>query len=175
MTETNTDQAYQMIEDFARRWAAAWNERDPDAVAALCHRDIEWNDPAARRVLRGTADVREWVRKNLDTFPDAVFDTVGVYTDPSGSSAALTWRMEGRFLGPLDPPGFAPTGRRVRVDGVDICRFEDGSLRSLQMIYDGNDVAVQAGLSPPPGSRAERVMVAGQRLAAGMRARLRRR
>jgi steroid delta-isomerase-like uncharacterized protein len=174
MTEAKMSQTDRTIDDFARRWAQAWNDHDPDAVAALCHPEIEWDDPAARRVLRGRPEVRDWVSKSLDAFPDAAFEMLAIYTDAGGSGAALRWRMQARFLGPLDPPGFAPTGRPVRVDGVDLCRFDDGLLRSLQMIYDGNAVAVQAGLVPAPGSRAERLMVAGQRLAAGVRARIRR-
>ncbi len=109
-----TDQTVRWIEDFSRQWAAAWNDHDPDGLEALCHPEIERDDPAARRVLRGRAEVREWVGKTLEAFPDAVFATLGIYAGPVGTAAALHCRMEARALGPLDPPGFASTGRRAR-------------------------------------------------------------
>jgi len=75
--------------------------------------------------------------------------------------------MRGTFSGaPIDPPGFAPTGLTMEVTGVDLWEFRDGRLCRYRAFYDMNDLARQLGIVPPPGSRAERGMVALQRLQA---------
>jgi hypothetical protein len=74
--------------------------------------------------------------------------------------------MEGTHRGALDPPGFAPTGRTMRVDGFDQWTMRDSRIAHYRAFYDMNDVARQLGIVPAPGSRAERGMVALQRLQA---------
>jgi hypothetical protein len=74
--------------------------------------------------------------------------------------------MEGTHRGVIDPPGFAPTGRTIRVDGVDQWTMRDGRIARYRAFYDMNDLARQLGIVPPAGSRAERGMVALQRLQA---------
>jgi predicted ester cyclase len=84
----------------------------------------------------------------------------------NGDQVAWAWTMEGTFRGPLDPPGFAPTGRRMKVGGIDLWHMRDGRIADYRAFYDMNDVARQLGLLPVPGSRAERMTVALQRLQA---------
>ena len=66
--------------------------------------------------------------------------------------------------GYIDPPGFAPTGERFRVDGVDLWTMEGGRIARYRAFYDLNDLVRQLGILPPAGSRAERVTAALQRL-----------
>jgi hypothetical protein len=73
------------------------------------------------------------------------------------------WRMEGTHSGPLDPPGFAPTGRRIDVDGIDVWDFADGRIERYRAYYDMALVVRQLGVMPSPGSRGERVGVMLQR------------
>jgi hypothetical protein len=37
------------VEDFALRWGTAWNDHDGDAVAALCAKDLVYDEPAFGR------------------------------------------------------------------------------------------------------------------------------
>jgi hypothetical protein len=76
--------------------------------------------------------------------------------------------MRGTMTGPIDPPGFAPTGRAMEVEGVDLWTMRDGRIARCQAFYDMNDVARQLAIAPPPGSRAEKAVVALQRLQARM-------
>ncbi len=157
------------IEDFAKRWVAGWNAHDADALAGICHPEIVWTEPAPRRVLQGREEVRQWIAKNLEAFPDLQIEVVQEFPVPAEARAAAWWRLRGTHRGPLEPPGFAPTGRGVTIEGVDFWEFRDGLLARMRMIYDVSDLAVQLGLAPKPGGALERAMVAMQRRTANLR------
>jgi hypothetical protein len=63
----------------------------------------------------------------------------------------------------MDPPGFAPTGRRWEIDGADFHEYRDGRICRLRVVFDLMSVSRQLGVMPPSGSRAERAMAAAQR------------
>jgi steroid delta-isomerase-like uncharacterized protein len=152
---------------FVERYMAAWNGCDVDAMARLITDDIVWVDPALPEPARGVPAVQEFMRASCRAFPDLRFG------EPDPPALAVTgdvvlwgWYMEGTHRGPLDPPGFAPTGRHMRVDGFDQWTMRGGQIARYRAFYDMNDVARQLGIVPAPGSRAERGMVALQRLQA---------
>jgi hypothetical protein len=61
---------------------------------------------------------------------------------------------------------FAPTGRQIESEGIDLYELRDGLLHRWTVVYDLFDVSVQAGLAPSPHSRLVRVAAVGQRLLA---------
>jgi steroid delta-isomerase-like uncharacterized protein len=153
--------------EFVQHYLDAWNGCDTDAMAQLITEDIVWVDPALAQPARGVPAVQEFMRASCRAFPDLRFG------EPDPPALAVTgdvvlwgWYMEGTHRGPLDPPGFAPTGRRMRVEGFDQWTIRDGRIARYRAFYDMNDVARQLGIVPAPGSRAERGMVALQRLQA---------
>jgi steroid delta-isomerase-like uncharacterized protein len=152
---------------FVERYLDAWNSCDTGAMAQLISDDIEWADPALPEPARGVAAVQEFMRASCRAFPDLRFG------EPDPPASAVTgdvvlwaWYMEGTNRGALDPPGFAPTGRVMRVEGIDRWTMRDGRIARYRAFYDMNDVARQLGIVPAAGSRAERGMVALQRLQA---------
>ena len=151
---------------FAARFVAAWNGCDTDAMADLITEDIVWFDPAMPAPpVRGIPAVQEFMRTSFQAFPDLHFSE----PDPpevaqAGDLVTWGWIMEGTFRGPIDPPGFAPTGKRMRVQGVDTWKFRDGRIADYRAFYDLNDVVRQIGILPEPGSRAEKMTAALQRL-----------
>jgi steroid delta-isomerase-like uncharacterized protein len=152
---------------FTERYTAAWNACDTDAMAQLVTEDVVWADPALPQPARGVAEVQEFMRASFRGFPDLRFGE----PDPpalavSGDVVLWSWYMEGTHRGAIEPPGFAPTGRRMHVDGVDRWTMRDGRIARYRAFYDMNDLARQLGIVPPPGSGAERGMVALQRLQA---------
>lgn len=153
--------------EFIERYEAAWNERDPDALTGLVTEDIVWSDPALHEPARGIPAVQEFMRSSFRSFPDLSFSQ----PDPpaiavNGDTVLWAWHMQGTNSGPIDPPGFAATGRTIAVDGIDQWTMRDGRIAVYRAYYDMNDLARQLGIMPPVGSRAERGMVAMQRLRA---------
>jgi steroid delta-isomerase-like uncharacterized protein len=155
------------IEQFAARYVSAWNDCDTAAMAELVSEDIVWADPALPEPARGVAEVQEFMRVSFRAFPDLRFGEPAPPTAAvAGNVVMWAWWMEGTHRGAIDPPGFAPTGRSMHVDGVDQWIMRDGRIARYRAFYDMNDLARQLGIVPPPGSAAERGMVALQRLQA---------
>ena len=152
---------------FVARYMAAWNDHDPGAMAELVTADIVWEDPALPEPERGVAAVQEFMRASWVGFPDLRFDESDhPHRTAEGDQVAWRWRMRGTMTGPLDPPGFAPTGRSMEVEGVDLWTMRDGHIARSRAFYDLTDLTRQLAIAPPPGSRAERAMVRLQRVQA---------
>jgi steroid delta-isomerase-like uncharacterized protein len=136
-------------------------------MAQLLTEDIVWSDPALPAPVYGVPAVQEFMRASFRTFSDLHFSE----PDPphftvSDQNVAWAWRMEGTMTGPAEPPGFAPTGKRMRVDGVDLWTMRDGRIARYGAFYDMTDVARQLGIMPAHGSVGERATVALQKLQA---------
>ena len=160
------------LRDFTQRYAAAWNKCDVEAMAQMLTPDIVWEDPALAQPACGVAAVQEFMLESFRTFPDLRFgEPEPPHLTAEGELVSWAWTMEGTMLGEADPPGFAPTGRRMRVQGVDLWRMRDGRIARYRAFYDMTDLARQLGIVPPSGSRAERVTVALQRLQARLQRR----
>lgn len=161
--------------DFADRWQKAWNSRDPDQVTALCTEDVVWDDPVTDHPERGRQAVADYLRTVWRSFPDLEFTwPEGPFASFHGIKLALHWKVTGTMLGPMDPPGFAPTGRRIELEGVDLLEIRDGLCCAYQGFFDRQAVAQQVGAAPASGSQAERVAVGAQRLLAAIERRRRR-
>ena len=164
------------LEAFCTRYLAAWNEHDAAAMADLVTEDVVWEDPALPAPAHGPAAVQEFMREAWVAFPDLRFDEGEHPHRTAGTDqVAWRWRMRGTNTGPIDPPGFAPTGRTIDVEGVDLWEMRDGRIARYRAFYDFNALAVQLGLAPAPGSRIEKGMAAlprrGARVAARRRSR----
>jgi steroid delta-isomerase-like uncharacterized protein len=155
------------LREFAERYLGAWNSHDPQAVAACAHGDVNWIDPALEEPAAGPAQVADFARSSFEAFPDLVFSEPGPPALTEDSRAAYApWLMTATNTGPIEPPGFAPTGKSIAVKGFDIWQFRDGLIWRYEAIYDFNDLATQLGLAPPRGGVAERALVRMQRLRA---------
>lgn len=154
---------------FCARYLTAWKDHDPVAMADLLTDDIVWEDPALPEPARGIPAVQEFMRAGWVGFPDLCFDESDApHRTAEGDQVAWRWRMRGTMTGVLDPPGFAPTGRSIEVEGVDLWTMRDGRIARYRAFYDMNDVARQLAIVPAPGSGGEKAMVALQRLQARM-------
>lgn len=172
-TEPGLDPAF--AADFAERWQAAWNSHDPERLLALMTEDIVYDDAAWPRTMRGHGDVREFLSSAWRATPDLEFRlTEGPFVMPGEPKAAFYWTGTGTFTGPLDPPGFAPTGERIEFDGFDLHEYRDGRVSRLRIVFDMLDVSRQIGLMPKQGSRLEKAGAAAQRASIRARDRVRR-
>jgi predicted ester cyclase len=108
--------------------------------------------------------VREFLEALWRAIPDMAFELLdGPYIIPGEPRASFHWRGQGTFTGRMDPPGFAPTGRRWEVDGVDFQEYRNGRIVNLRVAFDMMTVSRQLGVMPAAGSRGERVLAAVQR------------
>jgi steroid delta-isomerase-like uncharacterized protein len=165
MTTQAATSAGSDLKDFTERYAAAWNGCDTDAMAELLTDDIVWVDPALPEPARGVPAVQDFMRTSFQAFPDLRFgEPDAPHLSVNGDQVAWAWTMEGTFRGPIDPPGFAPTGKHMKVTGVDLWQMRDGRIADYRAFYDMNELVRQLGILPEPGSRAERMTVALQRL-----------
>ena len=170
--------AQQVDERFARQFLerlhGAVNRHDAQAVAELCAEDVVWEDPAAPELLRGREAVHRFHRDiMLRAIPDVRIELVdGPYLSLDGTGIAVRLRISGTMTGPLTPPGFAPTGGPVAFETAEFSRFQGNLLLHHTVVLNMLDLARQIGAVPKAGSRAERIGIGFQHLAArGMRRR----
>lgn len=171
--ETGVD--HDFAAEFADRWLSAWNSHQPDRLLELMTEDIEYDDSAWPRQMRGYGDVREFLESTWRALPDLEFKLVdGPFLMSGQPKAAFYWTGAGTFTGPLDPPGLAPTGTRIAFDGFDLHEYRDGRVCRLRITFDMMDVSRQIGMAPKHGSRLEKAGAAAQRLGMRVRQRVRR-
>lgn len=152
------------IRDFVRRWLEAWNSHQPDRVVGFLTEDVEIRDDSWPKTMHGHDDVREFLDALWRAIPDMTFDLLeGPYVIPGEPRASFHWRGSGTFTGPMDPPGFAPTGRSWEADGVDFQEYRNGRIAKLRVAFDMMSVSRQLGVMPADGSSAERAMATLQR------------
>jgi len=157
----------QWVEEFVRRWLAAWNSREPERVLELMTDDVVYDDSAWPQTMRGHADVREFLDFCWRAFPDFSVEAAGGRLLASdGRRAAFWWRSRMTNTGPIDPPGIPATGNLVRYEGADFHDYRDGKVARLRIVFNVADLSRQLGLMPGPGSLGERVMVRAQQLRA---------
>lgn len=162
---------------WAERWLEAWNSHDLDTLIELVTDDIVWDDPVMLgEPVHGRSEFRAFSEVFFRALPDIRFDATGAfYLASEGSGLVVPWRVTGTFTGELawwgkrygaNPPAFAPTGRRVDFEGVDLYDFRDGLLSRWTTMFDAFAVNQQLGLAPALDSRLTRVLLHGQRLVA---------
>ncbi|BAH48382.1 ester cyclase [Rhodococcus opacus] len=114
--------------------------------------------------MRGTADVREFLDHGWRAFPDLTFElAAGPTHNERRPPRRLLVKTTATHQGPLDPPGIPATGTHIEFDGVDIHEYRDGKIATADH-HQHDDIALQEGLLPAPGSKAERVMTGLQKL-----------
>lgn len=143
------------------------NERDTRRIPEIFTEDIEFQDDAWPQVMRGHAEVEEFLRALWRAMPDLRFELVeGPYLAENGRHAAARVRVAGTVTGPVDPPGFAPTDSPMTTEFAAFYELEGERIKRERVILNMNDVGTQFGALPPPGSPGERIGVLLQRLAA---------
>lgn len=149
----------------------AWNARDLSRYVGMLTEDVEWYDPAMPHPpARGRAAVRAFSESVLRAFPDFTYEILGpMCVSADGGRVAVHWRITATHTAPLVPPGYAPTGRTMRQEGIDLLEVRGTQVTRILTCFDVIAAAEQVTgitLRPAPGSLRERLMVFGQRLVA---------
>lgn len=162
------------VRRFFGDWMDSANAGDWDRFGQLMHPDIVLVDPMTPEPARGHVDAVSRARAQYEPFPDGRIDMVGApFVSLDAPELAYRWRFVGTHLRPIDPPGFAPTGQRVVVEGASVLHFEDGRVDHARLFFDTTDVARQLLAAPPAGSPLESVMALTQRVRVRLRGRSR--
>jgi hypothetical protein len=125
------------LEDWGERFAAAWNNHEPDAVIALCTEDIRWSDPALPgSPTEGRTAVRDFAAFTFTAFPDfRVEEREAIYVSWTEPMALCPYRMTGTAAGSRDA-GIAPGAATMDVPGIDRWTFRDDLLCRYDTYYD---------------------------------------
>jgi ketosteroid isomerase-like protein len=153
------------VQAFFADWLARSNAGDWAGLGELMAPDVALADPMAPAPARGRGDTLARAAAQYEPFPDGEVVLLGApFVSIAEPELTYRWRFRGTHLRPIDPPGFAPTGRIVEVEGTSVLRFRGGLVAEIRMFFDATGVARQILAAPPAGSRLERVVAAGQRL-----------
>jgi steroid delta-isomerase-like uncharacterized protein len=151
--------------ELGDRWMDAWNRKDADALLELVTDDIAYDDPAWPETLHGKEGVRTFVEFCWRGMPDMRFsEPMGMFFPEDGQRMIVPWHMEATFTGAMDPPGYAPTGHRIAIDGIDVWEVRGDKVCRYWAYYDAMEIGRQTGILPAHGSRGERFAVRLQRL-----------
>lgn len=156
--------------DIVRRLVAAWNSRDLDGFISMLSEDVVWHDPAMPAPAVGREAVRAFAHTVLRAFPDFTYTIIEpTCVAPDGTKCAVHWHATATHLEPLDPPGYAPTGRRIDQEGVDLLWFDGAKVVRIVTLFDivsALEQVLSLDLRPSPGSRREALAVGLQHLRA---------
>lgn len=153
------------VETFFAAWVGHSNAGRWDDVASMMHPAIAYADPMSAEPARGRAAAVARAQQQFAPFPDGVVELVGApFVATSGSELAYRWRFSGTHERPVVPPGFAPTGLRVTVEGASVLQLVDGLVIAATLYFDATDVARQLLAAPPAGSPLEHVIAGAQRI-----------
>ena len=144
-------------EEVVRRLLESWNSRDLDGFAACLTDDVEWYDPAMPDPpARGRDAVRAFAEAVIYAFPDFTYEVLPpMCVAADGTRCAVKWRISASHARALEPPGYAPTGRRVEIEGVDVLDLEGDRVKRILTAFDLFPAAEQLlgmRLRPTPGT-----------------------
>jgi steroid delta-isomerase-like uncharacterized protein len=129
-----------------RAIAEVWNQGDFSRLDELVSNDIVVHGSAPGSDIHGPEGVRQFYTMLRDAFPDLHFTIEDQIA--SGDRVVTRWTASGTHRG--DFQGIAPTGRQVRVSGVDIDRIVDGKVVECWPIADYLYLLQQLGVVPAP-------------------------
>ena len=123
------------VAQFVEIWEGAWNDHDPDAVAAMCAEDLVFDDPVLGDTVHGRDGIRGLAIRLVRNFPDFHLTTQGVYAEVTRRAVLVAWHFRGTLSG---------SDRVVEYHGDDRLEIgEDGLVHSYRCIYDNQDLLNQ--------------------------------
>lgn len=159
------------VENVVHGILDAWNARDISRMLEHLTDDVEWYDPAMPDPpARGKEAIRRFSESVFVAFPDFAYEVrPPICVAPDGSRCAVPFRITATSTGPLVPPGWAPSGRRVTIDGVDVLDLRGDRACRIHTLFDLIPAAEQllgVTLRPDPRTVRGRLLVGAQRVAA---------
>lgn len=123
------------------------NQGNIDALGDFIAPSLVWHTPAPG--FTGDYEGFEsYLMQLLEAFPDMQYLVEELLAEGQTVACRATWSATHRavFL------NIAPTGKVVKVLGVDLARLEGGRIVELWTNFDAWGLMAQLGAIPPPGS-----------------------
>lgn len=154
----------------------ALNEHDVDKIIELHTPDAVLVAPTVTAPVTGRAAIAVEFTSMFRVFPDLQFlmDELEVYVAASGR-VAVRWHLTGTMTGAIDPPGYAPTGKKASVFGTCLYEYQDGLITRHTIVYDSMGLLQQIGVMPAMDSAQAKRIAGLQRTVARVGRRVRRR
>jgi steroid delta-isomerase-like uncharacterized protein len=127
-----------------RRYLEAVNERDLNIIDEVIAPDYVGHEPGEE--TRGPEGVKQYISMFLDAFPDVSITVEDEIAE--GDKVVIRFTGRGTHQGEL--MGIPPSGNRVEVSSISICRFEGGKVIEEWEQYDALGMMQQIGAVPPP-------------------------
>jgi steroid delta-isomerase-like uncharacterized protein len=139
--------------DLIERWFVdLFSEGDLDVADEILADDITYHGPesVSPRAAKTPADVKRYVRKYHDTFPDFRYEIQSVFGE--GDRLCVEWTAEGTQENDLF--GIQGSGEQFHDEGLNAFRFEDGRIAEIWSYWDTLGMVQQLGIISPLGLAA---------------------
>jgi steroid delta-isomerase-like uncharacterized protein len=122
-----------------------WNSHDVEGILRFYDDQITWHNIALEEVYCGKSEVRAFLNRLIDAFPDLSFDVTEKFAHRN--RVAERWFIHGTHKGTF--MGVPPTGRHVDIPGISMVEMKDGRFLSDRFLFEMGVVLRQMGLMPP--------------------------
>jgi steroid delta-isomerase-like uncharacterized protein len=126
----------------------AWNAGDLDAIVNDYDESAKYWSTARMTGVHGKAEIREYCRSQLRTFPAIQFVITNLIE--AGDSVAVEYRVHATHKGPLEgPSGTIPaTGKTIDFAGAEFFEVRSGKIVTERNYVDSLELMRQLGLMP---------------------------
>ena len=141
------ERAMERYRSLLEEYIELYNAGDLDGVMDLYADDAVQIMPDG--TFEGRGVIAERLAKELTAFPDVHHRFIS-YVEQDDAFAD-EWVFEGTHAGPLllpDGTELPPTGKRIEVRGMELCKVRDGKIIVDNLYYDNLSVAAQLGVLP---------------------------
>lgn len=121
-----------------------WNKGNLSLADRLLSADYTHHDTATPDLGPGPENEKKRVSLYRTAFPDLQFTIDALLAE--GDMLTCRWTSEGTHRGPLS--GIAPTGKKVKVSGITINRFEGGKIAEGWVVWDALGMLQQLDVVP---------------------------
>lgn len=126
-----------------RRWAAAWNDHDPDAAVSLLTEGYVRHDPNGPEVV-GPAGSMMFLQATFDAFPNLRLDEAALVSE--GGLVAVRYVLTGTHRGLFN--GIPASGTDVSFEAHDWFMVENGKITEQWVVLDALGLLQQIGAIP---------------------------
>lgn len=148
-SQVATEAGVEANKEIVRRFVAAMNARDFDALDELVAEDVTRHSPSTPGVsVNSREEFEAFLRRDFASVPDAV-QTIEMLV-AEGDKVAGWFKYSGTQEGPMGP--YPASGESIDLDFAGVLRIEEGRIAEIWAVWDNLSMLTQLGHMQPPGS-----------------------